>query len=97
MAKKPADFYNHPRSAKPKFDPEGEDYDYETAKAAGLKPSEEEGENKGHWPSRDPRTGVLLKGRKHPTFQMAVDEDEKMGYRLTKRKDGRYVTEKADE
>ena len=28
-----------------------------------------------HSSSRDPRTGMLLKGRKHPSFQEAVDID----------------------
>lgn len=87
--------YDNPRSKK--FDPEGEDYDYDTAREAGLGPSEEEGPNKGHWPSRDPRTGVLLKGRKHSTFDKAVREDEALGYKLRKRDDGRYVTEKEGE
>jgi hypothetical protein len=89
--------HDNPRSPRKKFDPEGDDYDYDTAKAAGLAPSEEEGENKGHWPSRDPKSGVLLKGKKHPTFQKAVDEDDKLGYKLRKREDGRYVTEKDDD
>lgn len=89
-----AKLYDNARSPKKKFDPESDDYDYETAKEAGLGPQEAEGENKGHWPSRDPRTGVMLKGKKHPTFQTAVDEDAKLGYKLRKREDGRYVTEK---
>lgn len=91
--------HDNPRSkevaGKKAFDPEGDDYDYDTAKEAGLKPKEDE-PNKGHWPSRDPRTGVLLKGRKHPTFDLAVKEDEAMGYKMRKRADGRYVTEKED-
>lgn len=93
---KAAPIHDNKRSPKPKFDPEGDDYDYETAREAGLAPSEEEGENKGHWPSRDPRTGMLLKGKKHPTFQKGVDEDAKLGYKLRKRPDGRYETQKED-
>lgn len=88
MPKSP--LYDHARS----FDPEGDGYDYEGAKAAGLGPSEEEGENKGHWPSREPKSGTLLKGRKHKTFQKGVDEDAKLGYTLRKRDDGRYETQK---
>lgn len=72
----------------PKFDPEGEGYDYETAKAAGLSAGPD-----GHWPSRDPRTGMLLKGRKHPTFQKGLEEDAKLGY-TPSQKDGRYYTQK---
>ena len=95
----PSPLYDHPRSSKrkKKFDPEGAGYDYDTARDAGLGPSEDEGENKGHWPSRDPKTGVILKGAKHPTFQKAVDADEELGYKLRKREDGRYVTEKEEE
>lgn len=81
---------NPPSKAPAKFDPEGDGYDYETAKAAGLAPDET-----GHWPSRDPRTGVLLKGRQHPTFQKGVDEDQKLGYAMSK-KDGRYVSAQPD-
>ena len=46
---------------------------------------------------RSGSTGVLLKGKKHPTFQKGVDEDAKLGYKLSKRDDGRYVTTKDDE
>jgi len=71
------------------FDPEGEDYDYRTARKSGLK-----ADAGGHWPSREPKSGRLLKGRKHPTFQKGVDADAKMGYALEKRADGRYYTTK---
>lgn len=73
---------------RPRFDPEEDGYDYETARAAGLAAGED-----GHWPSRDPRTGMLLKGRKHPTFDKGVAVDEELGYRLEKR-GGRYYTVK---
>lgn len=76
------------------FDPEGGDYDYATARARGMGPAgSEAGENMGHWPSRDPETGMILKGRRHPTFDLAIEEDAKLGYRM-KKKDGRYFTEK---
>ena len=88
--------HDNPRSPKKKFDPEGEDYDYDTAKEAGLEPKAVEDDDVPHWPSRDPRTGVLLKGKKHKTFQLGVDEDAKLGYKLRKRDDGRYVTEKEE-
>lgn len=84
------------KAKKVAFDPEGEDYDYETAKAAGLAPQEEDGPNKGHWPSRDPRTGMQLKGRKHKTFDVAIEEDAKLGYKLQK-KGSRYYTSKDGE
>jgi hypothetical protein len=69
-----------------KFDPEGDDYDYDTARDAGIGPGED-----GHWASRDPRDGKLLKGRKHPTFDKGVDTDRELGYGLQKQ-GGRYYT-----
>lgn len=78
------------------FDPEGEGYDYKTAKKRGLEPKSVDDDDKPHWPSRDPETGVLLKGKKHKTFDKGVEEDAKLGYKLRKRDDGRYVTEKEE-
>ena len=76
------------------FDPEGGGYDYRTAKKyPGMAP-EKPGD---HWKSRiphGPHEGMYVKGRKHPTFQTAVDDDAKMGYILEKRADGRYYTVK---
>lgn len=77
--------------ASKKFDPEGSDYDYEGAKKAGLSPRPVEDDDVPHWPSRDPATGMLLKGRAHPTFDKGVKVDEGMGYRLVK-KGERYYT-----
>jgi len=71
------------------FDPEGDGYDYKTAKAAGLGPDET-----GHWPSRDPKTGKMLKGRKHETWDKAVQADKEQGYVLKQGKDGSYYSEK---
>ena len=76
----------------PEFDPEGDGYDYKTAKARGYGP-DGTGENAGHWPSRDAETGMQLKGRAHPTWNKAIEEDTKLGYRLEKR-GGRYYTVK---
>lgn len=46
-----------------------------------------------HWSSRDPRTGLLLKNPKHPTFYKSVLEDEKLGYELYQDiSTGRYYT-----
>jgi len=69
------------------FDPEGSGYDYESAKSAGLKPDPKT----KHWSSRNPQTGQMLKGRKHPTWKLGVKEDLKLGYRLVK-KNGKYYT-----
>ena len=74
-----------------KFDPEGEGYDYETARIANLKPIPVPHDTVPHWPSRDPVTGLLLKGRRHPTFDQAVEEDRRAGYGLEMR-DGRYYS-----
>lgn len=73
------------------FDPEGDGYDMDTAVKAGLQPDET-----GHWPSREPKTGQILKGRKHKTFHLTVEADEKLGYKMTKGKDGRYYSQKVE-
>jgi len=70
------------------FDPEGEGYDYETAKQYGLEPDET-----GHWPSRVPQTGLLLKGRKHKTWSLTEKGEREAGYKITQ-KDGRYYSTK---
>ena len=49
------------------FDPEGTDYDYDTASQYGIEPDET-----GHWQSRVPETGLILKGRNHPTFSKTI-------------------------
>lgn len=74
------------------FDPEGEGYDYASAEAAGLKP-EVQADGLPHWPSRvpsGPNEGLILKGKRHPTFGLAVEEDERLEYRIEKGKGGRY-------
>jgi hypothetical protein len=75
-------------SGGPAFDPEGDGYDYETARLRGMRPDAD-----GHWSSRDPETGMLLKGRAHPTFNKGVEADRGLGYELETR-DGRYYTTK---
>jgi hypothetical protein len=74
------------------FDPEGEDYDYDTANKAGLKPKPVEHDTVPHWPSREPESGMLLKGRRHPTFDLGVEHDRKEGYGLEKQ-NGRYYSQ----
>jgi hypothetical protein len=73
---------------KTKFDPEGSDYDYDTAQKAGLGPDET-----GHWPSRDPKSGKILKGRKHPTFHLTVEGEKAAGYVIKKGDDNRYYSQ----
>lgn len=67
------------------FDAEGEGYDMDTALAAGLTQ-----DTTGHWPSRDPRTGMILKGRTHETFPLTEEGEEAAGYRIIKRGDRYY-------
>lgn len=71
----------------PPFDPEGDGYDYGTAlrKGLGAHPN-------GHGWSRDPETGMQLKGRKHESYRKGIEEDERLGYKEEKRDDGRYYT-----
>lgn len=73
----------------PKFDPEGTGYDYETAEEYGLKP-----DKTGHWQSREPTTGQILKGHKHPTFYLTEKGEEEAGYTIYKGKNGRYYSKK---
>ena len=58
-------------------------YNYESALSAGLGP-----DSTGHWPSRNPQTGEILKGRKHPTFKLTKQGEKEAGYEMYK-KDGK--------
>lgn len=73
---------------KQKFDPEGDGYDMDTAVSAGLKP-----DASGHWPSREPKTGLILKGRGHETYKQAEDGELDAGHEIQKGKDGRYYSQ----
>jgi hypothetical protein len=73
-----------------KFDPEGIDYDYESAKKYSIVPDEF-----GHWQSRVPETGLLLKGRKHETWPLTVKGETDAGYKIVF-KDGRYYSVPVD-
>jgi hypothetical protein len=55
-------------------------YNYEGAKSAGLTP-----DSTGHWPSRNPYTGEILKGRKHPTIGLTKKGEREAGYRILKK------------
>ena len=68
------------------FDPRGSGYDYETAKKYGITPDES-----GHMPSREPTTGLILKGKRHPTFDKTLAGEEKAGYRIVE-KNGRLYS-----
>ena len=75
------------------FNPEGAGYDYETARKYGMKPTMQP-DGKMHWDSRAPRTGQLLKGRKHKTWNLLEQGEKKAGYEIYKRPDGRYYSRK---
>ena len=47
-----------------------------------------------HSGSRDYRTGQMLKGRKHKTWNLAVEGEEKAGYEIYQGKDGKYYSKK---
>jgi len=72
-----------------RFDPEGSGYDYTAAEECGLSPDET-----GHWPSRCPKSGQLLKGKKHETWKLLQEGEEEMGYTIFKGDDGKYYSEK---
>lgn len=78
------------------FSPEGSGYDYSTARAAGMGP-DGTGENAGHWGSVAPASAadrkkhklpdnsfIMLKGRKHETWDRAVEAEEARGFRVIK-------------
>lgn len=61
---------------KDEYDNPNQYYDYITAEEIGDMYDPET----KHWSSRDPRTGMILKNPKHPTFGMAIREDMASGY-----------------
>lgn len=85
-----------------KFDPESAGYDYATAKAGGLGPTGT-GENKGHWGSVTKASEadrkkfglpedsyVMLKGRKHETWDKAEEAEIARGSKIVKHGDRYY-------
>ena len=78
------------------FNPEGDDYDYESAIAAGMGPNGT-GANVGHWGSVRETTRdemlkyglpagsyLMLKGRNHPTWKLGVEGEAKFGRKIKK-------------
>ena len=76
---------------KQEFDPEGSGYDYASAKKFGMTPDET-----GHWSSREPTTGLLLKGKGHETWSKTVAGEKEAGYEIFKGDDGRYYSQPID-
>jgi hypothetical protein len=71
----------------PVFDPEGSGYDYGTAALRGMRP-----DDTGHWGSREPKTGQMLKGRGHPTWGLGVEGEGAVGNEIYRGPDGRYYS-----
>jgi hypothetical protein len=72
------------------FNPEGRGYDYRSARRYGLRAA---GLNR-HWPSRvpgGPQRGMILKGRKHKTWEHTVAGEEAKGYKINRYR-GRYYS-----
>ena len=67
----------------PTFNPEGVEYDY----SAGTKPGAD-----GHYGSRDPKTGQILKGRGHETFWKTIQGEQDAGYEIFQGEDGKYYS-----
>lgn len=74
---------------RPKFNAEGSGYDYGKARAAGIKP-----DKTGHWPSREPKSGQILKGKSHPTYKLTVEGERKAGHEIYKQGDKYYSRKK---
>ena len=72
----------------PKFNSTGTGYDYETALKYGIKPSPID----GHWQSRVPETGQILKGANHPTFDKTVAAERKIGNNIVYDETGRLFS-----
>ena len=68
------------------FDPEGSGFDLKTFKESGGVPDET-----GHMGSLDPRTGMLLKGINHPTINLTLAEEKRLGNKIVK-KDDRFFS-----
>jgi hypothetical protein len=71
------------------FDPEGSGYDMKSALSANMQRDET-----GHMGSRNPITGQILKGTKHPTFSKTIEGERKAGYKIYKGDDGKYFSRK---
>lgn len=86
------------------FDPEGEGFDIPTARKHKLERGFDPESGEMHMQSRLPLTeeealefgvppgsGLILKGRRHPTFDKAIKADEALGFKLIRR-GNRYFT-----
>ena len=75
------------------FNPEGSGYDYKNAPEPSYK-------ELGYFPkygSLDPKTGMVLKGRKHPTYKKTEDAEKKLGNKIIKKGDRYFSVKKKKE
>jgi hypothetical protein len=60
-------------------------YNYEAAIKSGLTP-----DSSGHWGSIDPSTGMILKGKKHPSIMKTKKIERVLGNKIVKKDGERY-------
>lgn len=63
----------------------GSEYDYFNAAPENMPQ-----ENDGHWSSRNPHTGQLLKSPNHPTYNLLLEGEKQAGYKVQKIGDREY-------
>lgn len=76
------------------FDPEGQNYDYGSATAAGMIPEVNPVDGLKHWGSVVeilPEKFLILKGRRHPTWGLMEEAEKNRGYKIIK-ENGRYFS-----
>jgi len=73
------------------FDPEGSGYDYVSAVNAGLAPRPDE-KGEYHWDSRVPKSGLLLKGKRHKTWPELVQGEKDEGYEIFQGSNSRFYS-----
>jgi len=70
------------------FNADSANYDYKTAREAGMKPNEQK-----HWGSLDSRTGMVLKGKGNTKeWDLMMEEEKRRGNSIIKKADGRYYS-----
>lgn len=66
-------------------------YDYRTAISSGITP-----DSSGHWASRDPETGKILKGKKHPTIGKTKAAEKSLGNKIVRMNGSLYSIPKSE-
>jgi len=64
-------------------------YNYDAAIKSGATPDET-----GHWPSIDPSTGMILKGKNHPSIMKTRKIERILGNKIIKKDGERYSVPK---